>query len=153
MVRKYPTQVRKFLKLAMERERRKKRFDDSGDMKEYAAIKKINRRIRKLMLPVTREWLRREIACVRKAKTGMDLEGCGMQTFYCLNGLMGCEISIAECPPDTDDPGCVAQRKRRAKRLTEQDREEASGPFATRSGAAGASIPRTVSRRGKLFRM
>jgi tetratricopeptide (TPR) repeat protein len=125
MVRKYPDRVRKFLKLAQERDRYKKRYEKSGDMKVRSAYLKTNRRIRKLMLPIVREWSLKEIECIRHARTGRELEGCGMRTFHCATRLAGCDLSIAECPPDADDPDCIALQKRRAKQLTDRDREEA----------------------------
>jgi len=121
MVRKYPDRVRKFLKLAQKRERYKKRYEKRGDMKARSAYLKTNRRIRKLMLPIVREWSRKEIECIRHARTKRNLEGCGMQTFHCANGLMGCELSVIECPPDSDYPECRALDKP----LSDAERKEA----------------------------
>lgn len=124
LVRKYPKISKSFFSLAGKREIYRKRYQQNGSKKDRQQIIRINRKIKKLIIPLVRELKRRQIVCVRKAETGMDLENCGMNYVHCVNALMGCELSVTECPEDSRIPECVQVWKRRKHLLTDREREE-----------------------------
>jgi hypothetical protein len=124
IVRNYPKITKSFFTLAERRENHRKRYRQNGSEKERRQIIRINRKIKRLVIPVMKELKRRQIACVRKAKTGMDLENCGMGYFHCANAMTGCELSVAECPEDSRISECVRVWKRRKHLLTDREREE-----------------------------
>jgi hypothetical protein len=132
MVRRHPRTIQRYLKLVRQREENDKRFRKTADMKYFNAHERINRKIKKVLIPIMKELTQKTVACVKKAKTHGDLQMCYYDYSYCADGFMGCHVVPLECPPDLKE--CVEERKRRKEPLTPEEREKAIRDLLSNKG-------------------
>ena len=125
VIRRHFETIRHFAALARKRESNDQHFRKTSDMKYYHAHDRINRQIEKTLAPVMKELTRKTIRCVRKAKTGSDLNRCYEEYRYCAESFLGCHIMVEHCPEDSRIPECVKEREWMRHRLSAKEREKA----------------------------
>ena len=124
IVLRYPRTVKNYFALLDRLNRVKEEFGRSGSQKLFPKHRRICERIKKTAVPIMREFLKKEIECIKKAKTGMDLTVCSMGYFHCATRIFGYKISVTECPSDSKSPDCIEEARERKRTVTEKEKKE-----------------------------
>jgi hypothetical protein len=130
LFKRYPKIMRRYLRLARERQTYVARAQAANGRDRQAAERAVaaHRKIEKLAAPLMRYELQRAIACTRKASTFGRAEACAMEYRRFADRVMGCEPVFEGCGFDPNpEASCRRERLHEQKPLDEAHRQEFLG--------------------------